>query len=262
MTAALLEQVVDLACTAGRLTMSFYGTVVAADRKADDSPITAADRAAHDCIVRGLARVSPEVPVISEEGALPAYEIRAGWRRFWLVDPLDGTKEFLSGNGEFTVNIALIEDGEPVLGVVAAPALDTVYFAARGSGAWRRAAGRGSSRLVVASPDPHVTRVVESRSHPSAELEALLSALGAIERIKLGSSLKFCRIAEGAADLYPRFGRTMEWDVAAGDCIYRSAGPGGRELRSPLKYNQRTLDTPRFVVGTSARSCALEGVGV
>jgi 3'(2'), 5'-bisphosphate nucleotidase len=204
--------------------------------------------------------LSPGVPVISEEGTVPDYDTRAGWRRFWLVDPLDGTKEFLSGNGEFTVNIALIEDNEPVLGVVAAPALDAVYWAARGSGAWRRIADRPPERLRVAAPQPSLTRVVESRSHPSPELEAFLDELGPVERVKLGSSLKFCRIAEAGADLYPRFGRTMEWDVAAGDCVYRNAGPDGCELWSPLEYNQPSLSTAGFVIGQAAQRHAQAGV--
>jgi 3'(2'), 5'-bisphosphate nucleotidase len=262
MNAPDLEQIVVLACAAGQQTLSFYGDGRPAERKIDRSPVTAADRAAHDFILRGLSTFSPGVPVISEEGALPVYEARAGWRRFWLVDPLDGTKEFLSGNGEFTVNIALIEDNEPVLGVVAAPALDAVYWAARGAGAWRRVADGPPERLRVAAPQPSLTRVVESRSHPSPELEAFLEELGPVERVKLGSSLKFCRLAEGAADVYPRFGRTMEWDVAAGDCIYRNSGPDGCELWSPLEYNQPSLGTAGFVIGQAAQRHALAGVSM
>jgi 3'(2'), 5'-bisphosphate nucleotidase len=170
------------------------------------------------------------------------------------VDPLDGTKEFLARNGEFTVNIALIEDGEPVLGVINAPATGTIYAAERGSGAWRHAAGV-TERICGAGPRPlgAAVRVVESRSHPSRELEEYIATLGPVERIQLGSSLKFCRLAEGAADLYPRFGPTMEWDVAAGDCIYRNATPDGAPRPSPLRYNQPSLRTAQFVVGEVLR---------
>lgn len=249
-----LELLVDLVHEAGRLAMAHYNNGPAVHQKSDGSPVTAADRAAHDCIVRELPTLCPGAPIISEEAAVPEYETRKNWDRFWLVDPLDGTKEFLSMNGEFTVNIALIEGGHPVMGVVGAPALGAVYFAARGRGAWRRVENRSSERLQVTAHRRAVTRVVESRSHPSPELEGFVATLGPVERVKLGSSLKFCRIAEGGADVYPRFGRTMEWDVAAGDCIYRNSGPDGKELGSPLRYNQPSLSTPSFIIGKSALS--------
>jgi adenylyl-sulfate kinase len=165
------------------------------------------------------------------------------------VDPLDGTKEFLQQNGEFTVNIALIERGVPVLGAVYAPALDQLYYGGRGVGSWRRS-GRDSPQRVVSRPPlpGHALRVVESRSHPSSELERFLATLPVSERIPVGSSLKFCRLAEGKADCYPRFGTTMEWDVAAGDCIFRYSGEQ-RERRSPLRYNQPGLRNAGFVIG-------------
>jgi 3'(2'), 5'-bisphosphate nucleotidase len=165
------------------------------------------------------------------------------------VDPLDGTKEFIAANGEFTINIALIQRGEPVIGVVVAPAFDAAYFASRELGAWRQESGRPTVRLCGGGGSGRVTRVVESRSHPSPELEAFIATLGRVERTRLGSSLKFCRVAEGASDLYPRFGRTYEWDVAAGDCVYRYSGPNGHERRSPLTYNQPELTTGAFVIG-------------
>lgn len=246
-----LEHLVEIARAAGRLAMAHYSTDCAVDRKADGSPVTAADRAAHDYIVRALPALCADVPIISEEAVCPEYDERKMWDRFWLVDPLDGTKEFQAGNGEFTVNIALVECGRPVMGVVGAPALDMMYFAANGRGAWRRTGNGPSERLQVSQDGRAVTRVVESRSHPSPELEAFIATLGPVERVKLGSSLKFCRIAEGEADIYPRFGRTMEWDVAAGDCIYRNSGPLGTELGSPLMYNQPALSTPSFIIGRS-----------
>jgi 3'(2'), 5'-bisphosphate nucleotidase len=237
--------------------MRHYGQCEPIADKGFSNPVTAADRAAHDVIVRELAGWTPGVPVISEEGEVPPYAERRNWSRFWLVDPLDGTKEFISGNGEFTVNIALIDDGEPVLGVVGAPALDLLYFAERGHGAWRRRSGGESERIHSTLPNPAVTRVVESRSHPTRELEAFIATLGAVERVKLGSSLKFCRIAEGSADLYPRFGPTMEWDVAAGDCVYRNSGPRGGQRKSPLRYNGASLSIAGFILGERSRSAEM-----
>jgi 3'(2'), 5'-bisphosphate nucleotidase len=204
-----------------------------------------------------LTALTPSIPVVSEESPLPSVAELRAWTEFWLVDPLDGTKEFLAANGEFTLNVALISGGIPVLGVVAAPALDALYFAACGRGAWRRHADGASERIVSVSPPGDRTRVVESRSHPSAELENYLSTLGPVERQPVGSSLKFCRIAEGGADLYPRFGRTMEWDVAAGDCIYRNSAADRSQRPSPLRYNQATLSTPQFVVGQLSASAAV-----
>lgn len=244
-----LHHVVDLAVEAGVTVMRFYGRPCEVGQKGAAGPVTAADRAAHDCIVEGLARLDPGTPIVSEEAPFPAYERRREWRRFWLVDPLDGTKEFLAVNGEFTVNVALIECGAPVLGVVVAPAMDTVYFAAHDQGAWRREAGGAPVRLCADRSADGVTRVVESRSHPSPELEAFIATLGPVERTRLGSSLKFCRVAEGRSDVYPRFGPTMEWDVAAGDCVYRNACPDGRRRPSPLSYNQPSMSTSRFVIG-------------
>jgi 3'(2'), 5'-bisphosphate nucleotidase len=251
---AALERLASIASDAGDTVMTFFGTSVGVDHKEDSSPVTAADRAAHACIVRQLVDWDSGTPIVSEEGALPPFDQRQEWKRFWLVDPLDGTKEFILGNGEFTVNIALIVDGEPVLGVVGAPALNTMFLAARGCGSWRCVSGGAFEPLRGADVNRRgAVRVVESRSHGSQELEAFLATLGDVERIKLGSSLKFCRIAEGTADLYPRFGRTMEWDVAAGDCVYRNSGPHGQQRSSPLIYNQPTLSTPRFVIGQVVR---------
>jgi 3'(2'), 5'-bisphosphate nucleotidase len=249
-----MDRLMDIAALAGSRIMQIYGGSCAVDRKDDGSPLTAADRAAHECIQRELMQWTPDVPVISEEGDLTPFDERQRWTRFWLVDPLDGTKEFLARNGEFTVNVALIDNGEPVLGVVAAPALDTTYVAGRELGAWRRVGAGTTTRIVGRSPSPHVTRIVESRSHSSADLEGFIAMLGPVERIKVGSSLKFCRIAEGSADMYPRFGRTMEWDVAAGDCVFRNSGPDGEPRESPLVYNQPDLSTPRFVIGSPAKS--------
>jgi 3'(2'), 5'-bisphosphate nucleotidase len=248
-TAESLRRLEQIARAAGAAIMRFYAEHVDVQYKADHSPLTAADRAAHRLIVDALQEWDSSVPVVSEEGEIPGYEVRRCWPRFWLVDPLDGTKEFLQRNGEFTVNIALIEDGAPILAVVYAPALDLLYSAGTGLGAWKVAAAAAPERIhsrVWMSGTPAV--VAESRSHPSAELEDYLRKLPVVQRVQAGSSLKFCWVAEGKADLYPRFGRTMEWDSAAGDCIYRNSGQDGQRT-SPLRYNTPKLENPHFVIG-------------
>lgn len=221
----------------------------AVDVKTDRSPVTEADRAAHAIILRTLSAWDPAIPVISEEGVIPPFEARRAWRRFWLVDPLDGTKEFLAETGEYTVNIALVDEAAPVMSVVYAPALDLLYLAGSGLGSWKQEGSAAPMRLFSA-PRPSGTPLViaESRSHPSAELEEFLATVPVKARVQAGSSLKFCWVAEGKADLYPRFGATMEWDTAAGDCVYRQSGHDG-ERRSPLFYNTPSLRHDRFVIG-------------
>ena len=244
-----LVRLCALAVEAGQATLAHYHAGVAVEQKGDKGPVTAADHAAHAIIAAGLAAWDPAVPVISEEAALPAYEARRAWSRFWLVDPLDGTKEFIQRNGEFTVNIALIDGGVPVLGVIYAPALDLLYYAGAGLGSWKREAGGAPVRITSRPPLPqHALRVAESRSHPSKELEAYLQTIPVAERVPAGSSLKFCWVAEGKADIYPRLGPTMEWDVAAGDCIFRNSGEG-KPRRSELVYNQPELRNQGFVIG-------------
>jgi 3'(2'), 5'-bisphosphate nucleotidase len=229
--------------------MEHYRGDIAVTAKPDRSPLTLADAAAHETIVRGLAEIDPDTPVVSEEGRVPDYEERRRWSRYWLVDPLDGTKEFIGRNGEFTVNVALIEAGRPTMGVVFAPAADLLYHGLEGLGSWRQAGQEPATRVFSRERrgDEALT-VVESRSHPSAELEDLLRTLRVGRRIQLGSSLKFCWLADGRADVYPRLGPTMEWDVAAGDCIYRNSGRGGPRP-SPLTYNKPDLRNPSFVLG-------------
>ncbi|MBK7349692.1 MAG: 3'(2'),5'-bisphosphate nucleotidase CysQ [Gemmatimonadetes bacterium] len=244
-----LVRLCALTVEAGRATLVHYHAGVKVEQKGDKGPVTAADHAAHAVIAAGLAAWDPGVPVISEEAELPGYEARRAWPRFWLVDPLDGTKEFIQRNGEFTVNIALIDGGVPVLGVIYAPALDLLYYAGHGLGSWKREGGGPPVRITSRPPLPqHALRVAESRSHPSKELEAYLQTIQVAERVPAGSSLKFCWVAEGKADIYPRLGPTMEWDVAAGDCIFRNSGEG-RPRRSALVYNQPELKNQGFVIG-------------
>jgi 3'(2'), 5'-bisphosphate nucleotidase len=250
-TPQLRSAVVDLVREAGRATMTYYDSPESAGvrQKDDRSPVTLADEVAHGILVEGLQRLDPSIPVVSEEAAADDFETRRTWRRFWLVDPLDGTKEFIKRRAEFTVNVGLIENGEPVLGVVEAPALDLVYWAVKGGGAWREEKGGPAQRIYSTAPAPGTPlTVVESLSHPSPELEDYLQTIPVARRVKAGSSLKFCWVAEGKADIYPRLGPTMEWDVAAGDCVYRQSGRDG-ERPSPLTYNKPDLRNPSFVIG-------------
>lgn len=246
----MLPELRRLAREAGRAILAHYDAPDrAVELKDDRSPLTLADRDAHAVLVEGLAALDPATPVISEEGELPAYEVRRGWERFWLVDPLDGTKEFIKRNGEFTVNVALVERGVPTLGVIYAPALDRLYSARLGAGAWREVGGAAAERIFSRERGrPGPLTIVESRSHPSPEMAQFLAGLEVGDRVEAGSSLKFCLVAEGRADVYPRLGPTMEWDVAAGDCIWRSAARDGTNP-SPLTYNKPDLRNERFVIG-------------
>ena len=245
---AALDRLSAIAREAGRVILATQSGAPCRE-KADRSPVTAADLAAERAIVGELRAWDPAIPIVTEESSAPPVGDRAGWQRWWLVDPLDGTKEFLANNGEFTVNIALMVDGDPVLGVVFAPALDLLYCAGRGLGSWRVMGTARPTRIQSCVWQPaQPARVVESRSHPSAALEAYLQSIRVSERIRLGSSLKFCRVADGTADLYPRFGRTMEWDVAAGDCIFRNSAASA-ERPSPIRYNTDDLAVPGFILG-------------
>ena len=242
--------IIALAREAGQATMTYYDGAAAEVREKDDrSPVTLVDEVAHRILVDGLRRLDPETPVVSEEAEAASWDTRRDWRRFWLVDPLDGTKEFIKRRAEFTVNVGLVMDGEPVFGVVLAPALDLLYWAAKGEGAWREEKGGAPERIYSAAAAPGTPlTVVESLSHPSAELEEYLKTIPVGRRVKAGSSLKFCWVAEGRADIYPRLGPTMEWDVAAGDCVYRQSGRDG-ERPSPLTYNKPDLRNPSFIIG-------------
>ncbi|HEX5077827.1 MAG TPA: 3'(2'),5'-bisphosphate nucleotidase CysQ [Geminicoccaceae bacterium] len=244
----LLPEVVKLAEQAAAVILEHYRGDAAVRIKADASPVTAADEAAEAVILAGLAALTPAIPVVAEEtvaaGRIPALDDGP----FWLVDPLDGTKEFISRNGEFTVNIALIEGQEAVLGVVLAPALGKVWWGARGHGAAARDSERAAPRRIAVRAWPAQPVAVASRSHADPQTEAFLDEAGVAERISAGSSLKFCLVAEGRADLYPRFGRTMEWDTAAGHAVLSAAG--GRVTTrdgAPFRYRKPGFENPGFI---------------
>lgn len=241
---------VAIAREAGSAILAVYGTDFPVQAKNDRSPLTAADLAAHRVIAERLAELAPDLPLLSEEGADIDWDMRRTWSRYWLVDPLDGTREFVKRNGEFTVNIALIEDGVPVLGVVHAPVLDYLVHARRGVGCWLREANVDRDMaLATRRPAQAPLRVAASRSHLDARTARALDAIGEHARMGLGSSLKFCRIAEGCADVYPRFGPTSEWDTAAGQCVLEAAGGAVLGLDGqPLRYNRGpSLLNPDFI---------------
>lgn len=248
-----LDKVVSIACAAGDEIMVVYARGaegLAVTEKADLSPLTEADERAHRLIACRLVALMPRLPLLSEEdvAAFPGADQDG---RYWLVDPLDGTKEFIKRNGEFTVNIALIEQGQPVLGVVHAPALGVTYLAAESVGAFRQVAGGTHEPIKVAKHAPGTPwRVVGSRSHAGDSLAAYLGKLGDHELVPMGSSLKFCLVAEGKADLYPRLGPTSLWDTAAAHCVVEQAGGSVRTLAgSPLSYAQTAqMLNPFFVV--------------
>ena len=251
------DALIDIATAAGREILAVYETAFDVATKDDASPLTEADLRAHRVIVDGLRDLAPDVPVISEEAESPPFDVRRHWTRYWLVDPLDGTKEFVSRNGEFTVNIALIEDGEPVLGVVGVPVKGHVYVGdCKEMEAWR-VSEAGRERLHTRRMGRPLA-VVASRRHGGTRLagylEALAESFGEVERKPVGSSLKFCLLAEGEADLYPRLGPTSEWDIGAAHAVLKAAG-GAVMLTdgAPFRYNAKeSFLNPDFVaVGDS-----------
>ena len=253
---ALAPELIAAALSAGEAIMTVYesedfGTVT----KADNSPLTKADLASNAVILARLHALTPDIPVLSEESQSLPYSERKSWTRFWLVDPLDGTKEFIKRNGEFTVNIALIEDGVAVFGVVHAPALGLTYWAAAGVGAFKVSAEGTDTRIEALEYEGGTLNLVASRSHAGAATELLVAELerdNPVELVSSGSSLKLCLVADASAHLYPRFGPTMEWDTAAAQCVAEQAGARVREPGGgPLRYNKENLLNPHFIVTKS-----------
>lgn len=249
--ATLLPAVVDIVRGASAAILEVYGSAdFATTTKADASPLTIADLRAHALISQALKSLTPGIPILSEEGAAIPFDERRHWLRHWLVDPLDGTKEFVRRNGEFTVNIALIENHEPILGVVGVPVSGVVYSGGPGVGAWRQRAGEPAHAIAVTKPAANPLRVIGSKSHRGDSLDALLAKLGPHEFVPVGSALKFCLVAEGTADFYPRLGPTSEWDTAAAHAVVLGAGGSVLEASGrPLRYNTKAdLLNPHFLV--------------
>ena len=256
---SLLHQVADIAKRAGGQILTVYETDFDVETKGDQSPVTAADRLAEDLITAALkAEVSDAYPIIGEEAVDAEGMTQPTAPQFWLVDPLDGTKEFVKRSGEFTVNIALIKDGVPILGVVHLPVLNETFMAAEGLGAFKQKGDGAPLPIASREAPPAGLTAVVSKSHGAEEADAFLERYTVAQRIGAGSSLKFCRVAEGAADIYPRFGRTMEWDTAAGHAVVNAAG--GRVVKTdgiPLTYSKPGLDNPNFIV--LGRGIGLDG---
>src|SRR3984957_19820189 len=237
---ALAQALMPIVARAGAAIMRVYDAGFTVQHKEDNSPLTLADLESQRVIIEGLNEVTPDIPILSEESAQAPWAERQSWRELWVVDPLDGTREFVKRNGEFTVNIALVCDHEPVLGVVAAPAQGLLFWGAAKVGAFSHHQGTAQLPIKVSAPEDPL-RVVGSRSHASAETAAYLERFERIVMTGIGSSLKFCLIAEGKADLYPRFGPTSEWDTAAGQALLEAAGgPAPRTGGHRLRYNCRS----------------------
>ena len=252
----LIEPLVALAIDAGGKILEVYATEFDVQSKADESPLTQADLASNRTIVSGLRTLTPDIPIISEEDGLPPFTERGQWSRYWLIDPLDGTREFVNRNGEFTVNIALIEGNRPVFGIVHVPVLGKTYVGCEGHGAELRDSDGSIRSIQVSAVASTPVRVVGSRSHRGASLDAWLDNLGDHALVPMGSSLKFCVIAEGGADIYPRLGLTSEWDTAAAQAVVEQAGGSVVELDGkPLSYNAKEdiLNPWFFVIGASDR---------
>ncbi len=250
---ALIDPLLELVQAAGQATLPYWQADVAVETKADESPVTAADMAAHHVLAAGLAALDSSIPVLSEEDCAIALAQRQQWTRWWLVDPLDGTKEFISGSAEYTVNVALIEHGQVVFGVVGVPVTGAIYYGGAALGAFCRDADGAVRTLHMRSAPQDELAVVASKRHSSAEQEALLQRLAqnfpALRLVNVGSSLKFCQMAEGAADLYPRLAPTSQWDTAAAQGVLEGAGGQVLNLQGqPLSYvAQESYLNPFFV---------------
>jgi 3'(2'), 5'-bisphosphate nucleotidase len=246
----LMKAVCHLAREAGVRILDIYETEFDVQQKHDKSPVTEADMAAHDYLAEELANLQPGYPIISEEDTVPPFAQRRQWQRYWLVDPLDGTREFVKRNGEFTVNVALIDNGEPIVGVIHAPLLNTSYFACRGKGAWRQEGEMPLVTMQVRQECASPVVVAGGLPNKGSRLDTFLQRLGPHTHIRVGSSLKSCLVADGRVDIYARFGPTSEWDTAAAQCIVEEAGGRMTDMfLKPLRYNQKdSILNPHFLV--------------
>lgn len=252
---AIIDRVIDIALRAGLEILKVYAEDFRVEKKADDSPLTRADLAAHRLITTELAQLDSAIPVLSEESGDIPYAERRQWRRYWLVDPLDGTKEFVNKNGEFTVNIALIDNHEPVLGVVHVPVSGVTYAGSQHTGAFRQESDNRRRTIGVRSLTDGPVVAVASRSHRTPQVDRFLEQLGEHQLTSIGSSLKICLVAEGKADIYPRLGPTSEWDTAAAHAVLLAAGGTITDDQGrPLRYNTReSLLNPHFLAFGDSR---------
>ncbi len=271
----MIYEVINIALKAGEAILEIYEKDISIEIKDDNTPVTEADRRANEIICEGLIKIDPSSYILSEESKNIEYEKRKGLKSLWLVDPLDGTKEFISKRGEFTINIALIEEGEPVLGVVYAPARGVLYFSQKGMGAYKleKAGGKISQedlkkalRLPLERVNDDAVKIVASRSHMNEAtkefIEKIKGKAGKVDIVSIGSALKICLVAEGKADIYPRIGPTMEWDTAAGHAVALESGCDVRiyngKLSDTLTYNKENLLNPHFVVFRKEKAYLLQ----
>ncbi|HEY0261706.1 MAG TPA: 3'(2'),5'-bisphosphate nucleotidase CysQ [Chitinophagales bacterium] len=251
---SFIEKIREIAEKAGEAIIQIYAQDISVEYKSDKSPVTLADQNANEIIVSSLQKHFPEIPIISEESPIVDFSERQNWQRLWLIDPLDGTKEFIKKNGEFTVNIALIENGEPIFGLIYAPALKEMYYGEKNVGSFKLVNGAWQKiERKKHYSEKGVVVVATSRSHQSYEVNTFIKRLlrnnVKVSTCEIGSSLKLCLVAESTADVYPRFGDTMEWDIAAGHAIITFAGGNVFEMgtKNPLRYNKESLKNPHFI---------------
>ena len=247
----LINEVIDISRRAGDAILDVYNTDFDFSIKDDKSPLTEADTKSNTIIIEGLAKITPDVPILSEEGQDIPYEERLHWDAYWLVDPLDGTKEFIKKNDEFTVNIALLEKNQPVFGVVYAPALNRLYWGSHEKGSFKSNNGEMYILISVNSKVTNPVQIAVSRSHPSYKMSTFISQFDQYDLHPMGSSLKICSVSEGVVHFYPRLGPTMEWDTAASHAIIRAAGGELINIgtNAPLEYNKKDLLNPKFIAG-------------
>ena len=255
----LIEQLIDISIEAGDAILGFYNSKIDVQVKSDNSPLTKADLESNSIIVKRLKNLTPNIPILSEEEAHISFDVRSKWNEYWLIDPLDGTKEFINKNGEFTVNIALIRDHKPVFGLIHLPVKKNTYWGCEHKGSFFLDKGNNTKKIKVSNNISKPIRIAASRSHPSDKLTTLLDKIENYKLLKVGSSLKFCLIASGEADIYPRFGPTCEWDTAAGEAIAKFAGATVVDLNNKdLNYNSKNSYINPPFLSTSSKKLALE----
>ena len=247
---AMIDQLQLIAKNAGNAIMEVYNSDFDIEFKDDKSPLTVADKKSNKIITNGLEKLTLTLPILSEEGLIVDYKERYNWQAFWLIDPLDGTKEFIKKNNEFTVNIALMINNNPIFGVVYAPALDIMFWGGEGFGAYKSVANGTDISIYVKKKLDSPIKIATSRSHPSSQMNNFLSQFNNFSLHSIGSSLKLCAVADGTVHLYPRLGPTMEWDTAASHAIVKAAGGEVRIYGTdePVKYNKKELLNPEFLV--------------
>ena len=253
----LIDELITISKEAGEAILKVYNSDFDYQIKEDSSPLTKADEISHKIIVNSLNILTPNIPILSEEGANISFETRSKWERYWLIDPLDGTKEFIKRNGEFTVNIALIESGTPILGIIHIPVSKETYWGSKNEGSFYLDGDNSIEKIYTNNEHQNPIRIMASRSHPSKKLHFFLEEIDQYEIFTKGSSLKFCLIACGKADIYPRFTPTSEWDIAAGEAIIRYAGGEVLNINGErLTYNDKENFLNPFFIASSNKILA------